>query len=113
MACSLEREGEVQQVVPCILVVTPEPVRLDDLARNAGLSTSHFSEMFRAETGFSPTAYFTHLGIRQACRMLDPTPKRFKTIAVEAGCSDPYYFSRAFKKVMGLSPGKYRAIKKG
>ncbi len=90
-----------------------EPVRLDDLALNAGLSTSHFSEMFRDETGLSPMAYFTHLRIRQACRMLDLTPKRIKTIAVETGYSDPYYFSRAFKKVMGLSPGKYRAIKKG
>jgi transcriptional regulator GlxA family with amidase domain len=90
-----------------------ESVRLEDLARNAGLSTSHFSEMFRDETGQSPMAYFTHLRIRQACRLLDLTPKRIKTIAAETGYNDPYYFSRAFKKVMGLSPGKYRAITKG
>jgi AraC-like DNA-binding protein len=90
-----------------------EQVRLEDLARNAGLSVSHFSEMFREETGQSPMAYFTHLRIRQACRLLDLTPKRIKAVAAEAGYTDPYYFSRAFKKVMGMSPGKYRAIKKG
>jgi AraC-like DNA-binding protein len=90
-----------------------EPVRLEDLAGHAGISVSHFSEMFREETGQSPMAYFTHLRIRQACRLLDLTSKHIKTIAAETGYGDPYYFSRAFKKVMGLSPGKYRAIKKG
>jgi YesN/AraC family two-component response regulator len=32
---------------------------------------------------------------------------------METGYSDPYYFSRVFKKIMGISPDKYRAIKKG
>jgi YesN/AraC family two-component response regulator len=32
---------------------------------------------------------------------------------METGYSDPYYFSRVFKKVMGISPDKYRVIKKG
>jgi YesN/AraC family two-component response regulator len=45
--------------------------------------------------------------------MLDLTGKSVKVVAVETGYSDPYYFSRVFKKVMGISPDKYRAIKKG
>jgi AraC-like DNA-binding protein len=90
-----------------------EAVRLEDLAHNARLSVSHFSEIFRAETGVSPMAYFTQLRIRQACRLLDHTARPVKAIAVDTGYSDPYYFSRAFKKVMGLSPSRYRSIKKG
>lgn len=90
-----------------------EPVRLEEVARHAGLSVSHFSELFREETGQSPMAHFNQIRIRRACRLLDLTPKRIKTIAAETGFSDPYYFSRVFKKLMGVSPKAYRAIKKG
>jgi AraC-like DNA-binding protein len=90
-----------------------EPLRLEDLAREADLSVSHFSELFRAQTGQSPVAYFIHLRVRFACRLLDLSEKPIKVVAVETGYRDPYYFSRVFKKAMGISPEKYRAIKKG
>ena len=90
-----------------------EQLRLDDFAINAGLSVTHFSELFREQTGQSPMAYFTHLKIRMACRLLDLTSKPVKVVAIETGYSDPYYFSRVFKKIMGLAPEKYREIKKG
>jgi YesN/AraC family two-component response regulator len=58
-------------------------------------------------------AYFIHLRVRLACRLLDLSDKPIKVVAIETGYRDPYYFSRVFKKAMGLSPEKYRAIKKG
>ena len=90
-----------------------EPVRLKELADHAGLSVSHFSEMFRDQMHQSPLTYFTQMKIRTACRLLDLSDKPVKTIAIEIGYVDAYYFSRVFKKVMGTSPDKYRAIKKG
>jgi AraC-like DNA-binding protein len=90
-----------------------QPLRLEDFAREAELSVSHFSELFRAQTGQSPMAYFIHLRVRLACRLLDLSDKPIKVVAIETGYRDPYYFSRVFKKAMGLSPEKYRAIKKG
>ncbi len=90
-----------------------EAVRLEVFAREAGLSVSHFSEMFRYQVHQSPMSYFTQLKIRAACRLLDLSGKSVKVVAMETGYSDPYYFSRVFKKVMGISPVKYRAIKKG
>jgi AraC-like DNA-binding protein len=90
-----------------------EPLRLDDFAAEAGLSASHFSELFRSQTGQSPMAYFIHLRVRFACRLLDLSDKPVKVVAIETGYKDPYYFSRVFKKVMGLSPEKYREIEKG
>lgn len=90
-----------------------EPVRLEEFAGKAGLSVSHFSEMFREQVHQSPLSYFTQLKIRAACRLLDLTGKSVKVVALETGYGDPYYFSRVFKKVMGISPDKYRAIKKG
>ena len=90
-----------------------EPVRLEEFASEAGLSVSYFSELFREQVHQSPLSYFTQMKIRAACRLLDLTGKSVKVVAVETGYSDPYYFSRVFKKVMGISPDKYRAIKKG
>lgn len=90
-----------------------DPIPLDEVARQAGLSVSHFSDIFRMHTGQSPMAYFTQVRIRQACHLLDLTRKPVKVVAIETGYRDPYYFSRVFKKVMGISPEKYRAIKKG
>jgi AraC-like DNA-binding protein len=90
-----------------------EPVRLQEFAQETGLSVSHFSEKFREQVHQSPMSYFTQLKIRAACRLLDLTDKPVKVVAMETGYTDPYYFSRVFKKVMGVSPDKYRAIKKG
>jgi AraC-like DNA-binding protein len=86
---------------------------LAQFASHAGLSVSHFSELFRKNTGQSPMAYFTQLRIRNACRLLDLTTGSISKVAESAGYSDPYYFSRIFKQVMGIPPEKYRAIKKG
>jgi AraC-like DNA-binding protein len=88
-------------------------VSLRQLAEQAGHSVSHFSEWFKTQTGQSPLTCFVQLKIRFACRLLDRTDRSIKAVAMDAGYSDPYYFSRVFKKAMGISPLKYRAIKKG
>jgi AraC family transcriptional regulator of arabinose operon len=113
------RQNNVNQRFDCEAIIEymhtrlSEPVRLEEFAREAGLSVSHFSELFRGQVHQSPLSYFTQLKIRSACRLLDLTGKSVKFVAMETGYSDPYYFSRVFKKVMGISPEKYRMIKKG
>jgi AraC family transcriptional regulator of arabinose operon len=81
---------------------------LSAMAEHAGLSVSHFSYLFKQQTGYSPTDYFIHLKIQRACTMLSLSPKNIHEIAYEIGYSDPYYFSRIFKKIMGISPRQYR-----
>ncbi len=103
----------IESVVEYMQENLDQSLRLDDFARKAGMSVSHFSERFRRQTGQSPMAYFIHLRMRLACRLLDLSGKPVKTVAMEIGYRDPYYFSRIFKKSMGISPDKYRDIKKG
>jgi AraC-like DNA-binding protein len=81
---------------------------LNDLAASAHMSVTHFCNLFRIQTGFSPIEYFNHLKVQQACQALAFTPKAIKEIADELGFSDQYYFSRMFSRFMGMSPSEYR-----
>lgn len=107
------RRSSLDSIVDYMQVNLREPLRLEDFAAEAGMSVSHFSELFRVQTGQSPMAFFIDIRIRYACRLLDLSERPVKVVAIECGYRDPYYFSRVFKKVMGISPDKYRAIKKG
>ena len=81
---------------------------LEDIASQVNLSASHFSYLFKKKTGFSPIEYFNHLKVQKACQYLLFTKLRIKEISQELGIEDPYYFSRMFTKVMGMSPNEYR-----
>lgn len=90
-----------------------QPLRVQDIALQAGLSVAQFTTLFRQLTGHSPIDYFIHLRVRHACHLLDTTDMTVQEVCWALGYNDPYYFSRAFKKVMGLSPKAYRALIKG
>jgi AraC-like DNA-binding protein len=107
------RRSKIEAAIEFMQEHLIENLRLQDFASVAGMSVSHFSERFRRQTGQSPMAYFIHLRMRLACRLLDLSGKSVKTVALQIGYRDPYYFSRIFKKTMGISPDKYRDIKKG
>jgi AraC-like DNA-binding protein/uncharacterized RmlC-like cupin family protein len=81
---------------------------LAEIAKQANLSVSHFAAMFHKKTGFAPIEYFNHLKIQKACQYLQFTELRMKEIADQLGIQDSYYFSRLFKKLMGISPLEYR-----
>jgi len=84
------------------------PLTLEELASSINLSVSHYSSIFRKKTGYSPVVYFNHLKIQHACQYLQFTTLRINEIATKLGIEDPYYFSRMFTKIMGLSPIEYR-----
>lgn len=90
-----------------------ERVALPWLARRAGLSVSHYSILFRTQTGFSPMDYFLRMKIQHACRLLDTSSLRVEEVGAAVGFEDPFYFSRLFRRIMGQSPRAYRALPKG
>ena len=85
---------------------------VEDMALKQGLSTSHFSSLFRKATGMAPLDYFIHLKLQKACLLLYSSDIKVKKVATEIGYDDPYYFSRLFKKYMKVSPDQYRALQK-
>lgn len=84
------------------------PVSVPALAAMAGFSSSHFSERFRAVTGFSVVEYVKRLRMARARQLLITSELTVAEVAAEVGYVDPFYFSRQFHAVTGLSPRSYR-----
>lgn len=85
-----------------------EALRLSDIAESVNVSVPHYSYLFKQKTGFAPMEYFGQLKIQKACQYLLFTDLRVKEIAEQLGMEDPYYFSRMFTRLMGISPKEYR-----
>ncbi len=86
---------------------------LQELSRQAGLSPTRFSALFREQTGSSPVDHHIRLRMQAACHYLDTTALSVKEVAAKLGYDDPYYFSRIFQKTLGCSPLAYRRSVKG
>lgn len=85
-----------------------ERLSMRDLANVAAMSPNYFSTLFRQQFGHPPIEYFNRLKVQRACELLKSTDLRVSEIGEQLGISDAYYFSRLFKKVMGVSPNYYR-----
>lgn len=81
---------------------------LKQIAGEAGYSPTYLSVLFRKETNYAPLSYFSHLKILKACEFLDYTSMKVKEISYRLGYADPYYFTRDFRKKVGMSPRRYR-----
>jgi YesN/AraC family two-component response regulator len=82
---------------------------LNDVANAVNLCPAHITTLFKKKTGFSIIEYFNQLKMQKACQYLLFTDLRINEIANKVGIEDPYYFSRLFTKVLGISPAKYRS----
>jgi AraC family transcriptional regulator len=78
------------------------------LAREAGLSTSHFCHAFRASMARSPYAYIVERRIERAKDLMLSTRQSLSDIALECGLADQAHLSRLFKRQTGFSPAAWR-----
>lgn len=88
-------------------------LNLDQLAAQFKLSRFHFAKTYRALTGHAPIQAFIQLKMAQACRLLDEGGQGIREVAEHLGYEDVYYFSRLFRKVVGMAPSHYRALHRG
>ncbi|WP_339316302.1 helix-turn-helix domain-containing protein [Paenibacillus sp. FSL R10-2734] len=108
-----KRENYLEQAIQYMNQHMGGSIRLTELSRHVGLSQQHLIHLFNLETGVPPIEYFLRLKIQRAGQLLDLTELSIKEISSAVGISDPYYFSRLFKKMSGFSPSHYRNIPKG
>ena len=77
--------------------------------KKSGYTQDHFRRCFKQDTGTTPLDYLTTLRITQAKKLLRAMPPQsVESIAAGCGFKDEFYFSRTFKKRVGISPLAYR-----
>ena len=84
-------------------------INMKTISRKFGYNTDYIRRCFKDDFGTTPTEYLTELRINQARKLLTEMPfYSVEEISRLCGYSDPFYFSRVFKKATGLSPQKFK-----
>jgi AraC family transcriptional regulator len=83
-------------------------ITIDDMARVAGLSSAHFSRLFKEVIGDSPYQFVMDYRVEQAKRMLRDPMKPMVDIALACGFADQAHFSRIFKRLTSQTPKSFR-----
>lgn len=81
-------------------------VTLDDVASHAGLDKFHLVRAFRAEVGLPPYEYLTHARISRAKELLQ-RGSRVAEVAQAVGFCDESQLHRHFRRIVGLTPGRF------
>lgn len=111
-----EKTDENCTLVNAILKFMEENIErqltLKDIANYTGYSASHLSSLFSNSTGHSLMNYFNMLKVKKACELLDTTNLKITQVSCMVGIEDSLYFSRLFRKIIGISPKQYREKEK-
>lgn len=88
-------------------ISSPE-MKIDDIADAMGMSRSVLYNRIKTSVGMTPVDFVRHIRIMKASELLRDTDDTLTAIAFNLGFSDPKYFSKVFKKEMGVVPTEYR-----
>ena len=102
------RDRHVTMVIRYMYQHLRENLTLEEISEEVQLSKSYLNAVFKAQTGKSPVEFFIHLKMQEACKLLKSTDYYIYEVSSELGYTDQYYFSRIFKKVVGVSPKDYK-----
>jgi AraC family transcriptional regulator len=83
-------------------------IAITEIARECGLSRSHFAHAFKQSTGMSPHRWWVRHRLDHARQLLAGTQLPISVIADMCGFFDQSHLSNAFKRVLGATPGQYR-----
>lgn len=83
-----------------------QPLSRQELAAAFGLSPEHINLLFRRELGMTPSSVINRERVMLAYRLIHEQGKSVKEAAYAVGYGDPFYFSRVFKRVLGIPPSQ-------
>lgn len=108
---------EVEQLIRAIethiAAHIAETIDFDALARQHGLSPTHFRRLWQRFFTIPPTHYVLQKRMQAACRFLTETNLRINEIAERLGFKDPLYFSKQFHRLIGRTASDYRGQQGG
>jgi AraC family transcriptional regulator len=100
--------ARLRRAVDYISASLDREITLAQLAQVAGLSVFHFARTFTRAMGVSPSRYVSRMRLEKAMAEIAAGKLSLAEIAFKAGFSSQASFTRAFRRVTGLTPGEYR-----
>jgi len=85
-----------------------EKISIDSLSNKACMSKATFYRLFKRELGISPNDFILAEKMNRAKELLSRPGNKIAAISYELGFSDSNYFIRAFKKIVGVTPGAFQ-----
>jgi len=104
-----DRNDLVDGIVDFLTKNLDKSLKSDDIAKEFNYSSSYLFNLFKKSTGYSLIHFFNLKKSQKACEYLNYTDLSVKEISFKMGFEDPLYFSRLFKKYIGVSPKAYKA----
>ncbi|TVT11126.1 AraC family transcriptional regulator [Amycolatopsis bartoniae] len=98
--------GHVNRAIRWIREHYAEPLRIEDLARLAGLSASAFHRHFRAVTALSPLQFQKRIRLQEARTLLLARPGDVAGVGHLVGYDSPSQFTREYRRLFGAPPGQ-------
>lgn len=103
-----QRPQVVDQALEYIRDHLHGPLDLAEVGRAVMLSPNYLTTLFKQHTGFSLGQTIKRLRIERACALLRDTRLQIQEISTRVGFSDPFAFSKAFRRHVGVAPRNYR-----
>ena len=104
---AVRRTAEVEAAVRWFHQNFSQPFCVSEYAKSCGMSPRWFTQQFTRQMGVSPQQYLTGVRMEKACELL-ALPEPVSGVSELLGYQNPLYFSRVFRKHMGMCPTEYR-----
>ncbi len=102
----------IQSVINYIEKNYQKGVSLEEAAEHVHLSPFYLSKLFKKQLKINFVSYVTERKIDKAKELLETTDMPILNIALDLNYQEPNYFSKVFKKVVGVTPSEYRKDKR-
>ena len=103
-------ETRLQNIIKHMDLHFEEEFQVENMALHSGVTPTVFFKRLKETTSLSPLQYITRNRIEKARQLLVEDDSPIREIANAVGYLDVYYFSRTFKKVIGIPPFRYRQL---
>ena len=98
----------VKKAVRYINAHMNQPISVNEIADELGISNSYLSTLFRRDMNTTLIDYVNQNKMKKACELLRETKMKNYEISHAVGCMDEKYFFKVFKEYIGLTPNEYR-----
>jgi len=103
-------DSMLQDIVHHMDLHCEEAFQVERMARHSGVTPAVFYKRFKQYTSLTPLQYITRKRMEKARQLLVREEANIREVASEIGYPDVYYFSRIFKKAVGIPPYRYHQL---